>query len=299
MTPDLISISQVLYVNANSHLHIGRTPMNTQQSDLSNPHHSNPEANMIESFSTEPLILAGIFMILAFLGYGALRQKAERDAVANDATGTARLKVYSHTQIILWFMAAVCTLSWLASGRSFTQLGFRSDPSLQFWIMWGLSLAVLAYFVWQIISMAMSRKARDEFRKQIAKAGSVDVVLPHTQKEHNAFQWLSLTAGITEEIIFRGFLIGALSIWLPLWGAAIAATALFVLAHAYQGLPGMMRILPISAVLAAVFVISGSLWPVILLHIIGDMAAGRMCAIAQHHEGADQSAIEQAQTSPA
>jgi membrane protease YdiL (CAAX protease family) len=273
--------------------------MNTQWSGLSNPYHSNREADMIDLFSTEPLIFAGIILILAFLGYGALRQKAERDAVANDTTGTARLKVYRHTQIMLWSLAGLCTLGWLASGRSFTQLGFRSEPTLQFWIMWGLALVVLAYFVWQIVALATSRKARIEFREQIAKAGSVDVVLPHTKREHQSFQWLSLTAGITEEIIFRGFLIGALSIWLPLWVAAIAATTIFVLAHAYQGLPGMVRILPISAVLAAVFVVSGSLWPVILLHIVGDMAAGRMCAIAQHHEDADQNAVEQAQTSPA
>jgi membrane protease YdiL (CAAX protease family) len=254
---------------------------------------------MTELIASEPVIIAGIFMILAFLGYGALRQKAERDAVANDTTGKVRLKLYRHTNIILWLMAGLCTIGWLVSGRSLSQLGFRSDPSIQFWIVWALTLAILAYFVWQVVAMAMSRKARNDFRKQIDSAGSVDVVLPHSLAEHRAFQWMSLTAGITEEIIFRGFLIGAFAIWMPLWIAAIAATALFVLAHAYQGIAGMIRILPISSVLAAGFVIAGSLWPVILLHIIADMAAGRMCAIAQRHEDADQTTETSAQASPA
>jgi membrane protease YdiL (CAAX protease family) len=92
--------------------------------------------------------------------------------------------------------------------------------------------------------------------------------------EYRLFQTMAVTAGITEEVIFRGFLIGVLALWMPLWVAGLAALAVFVGAHVYQGLSGMLRILPVSTVLTILFLASGSLFPGILLHAAVDLAGG-------------------------
>ena len=45
----------------------------------------------------------------------------------------------------------------------------------------------------------------------------------------------------------------------------------------------MMRILPVSMAFAAIFVIGGSLWPVMILHILADATAGGVIAIMQRY----------------
>jgi hypothetical protein len=87
---------------------------------------------------------------------------------------------------------------------------------------------------------------------------------------------MAVTAGITEEVVFRGFLIGTLALWMPAWAAAAASVVLFVGAHVYQGVSGMKRILPISVALTTVFLLTGSLLPVMALHALVDVAGGAM-----------------------
>ena len=100
--------------------------------------------------------------------------------------------------------------------------------------------------------------------------------------------WVALTAGITEEIIFRGFLIGVLSLVMPLPAAAAIAVAVFVVGHAYQGMAGMLRILPISIGLTVILLLSGSLWPCIILHALTDLVGGAVFQILHKTEEADQ-----------
>jgi len=82
--------------------------------------------------------------------------------------------------------------------------------------------------------------------------------------------WVS--AGFTEEMLFRGFLFNRLLMILgrgplPFCLAAVIQAALFGLGHIYQGWPGVVQIAFISLfLLAASRVLKGNLWPAILMH---------------------------------
>ncbi len=70
-------------------------------------------------------------------------------------------------------------------------------------------------------------------------------LLPQTATEKRWFDAVSVTAGICEEIIYRGFLFAYFAAWLP--GAAagvviVLAGLVFGLGHLYQGAAGIVKI---------------------------------------------------------
>jgi len=99
-------------------------------------------------------------------------------------------------------------------------------------------------------------------------------LLPRSPREKAAFAGLSFAAGVGEELAYRGYAIGALA---PLIGpplAAIVTSAVFGVLHAYQGRLGILRAGVLGGLLAWGFLISGSLWPAIVAHVLLDVLAG-------------------------
>lgn len=100
-------------------------------------------------------------------------------------------------------------------------------------------------------------------------------LLPKTGKEKAVFVFLSMAAGLGEEVAFRGYLMPALTqLFGWEWGAALLSSGVFGLLHAYQGWLGILRTALLGLVLAASFIVSGVLWPAILAHAILDIIAG-------------------------
>lgn len=100
-------------------------------------------------------------------------------------------------------------------------------------------------------------------------------LLPKTRREKVFFAFLSLAAGLGEELAYRGFLIPILALLLGNdWGAAVASSAFFGVLHAYQGWLGMVRTGLLGLLLAASLLLSGSLWPAIFAHAILDLLGG-------------------------
>jgi len=109
----------------------------------------------------------------------------------------------------------------------------------------------------------------------IREAPILTRLLPRTSREKAWFAVLSLSAGVGEEIAYRGFLIPILSAILGwAWGAALLASVVFGLLHAYQGWLGIFRTAILGMVLAGSFLLTGSLWPAILSHAFLDVLAG-------------------------
>lgn len=248
---------------------------------------------MFDPILTQPGLLAGLAAIAGFLAYSALRDW--QDARRAEKSDPPRLKIYAQTMVLLWSLAVICLLCWAVSGQSWPALGVRAPAGgWRSLVSWGVTGLAVAYLLWTLLQAALSRKSREEIRRQIAGAGALDLVLPTCPAEHRRFQWVALTAGITEEIIFRGFLIGVLALVFPLWLAAVIATAIFIAAHLYQGLAGMARIAPVAVLLAVLFVVGQSLWPVIILHIAIDAVSGGVMAIVQGYEAEDSATAQPA-----
>ncbi len=100
-------------------------------------------------------------------------------------------------------------------------------------------------------------------------------LLPRTLTEKGIFAGLSLAAGVGEELAFRGYLLPTLAgVTGSPWGAALLSSVVFGILHAYQGWLGVVRTGVLGLLLAASFLISGTLWPAILAHAIVDLLAG-------------------------
>jgi membrane protease YdiL (CAAX protease family) len=100
-------------------------------------------------------------------------------------------------------------------------------------------------------------------------------LIPQTWVEKLVYVGVCLTAGICEELVFRGFLIAALNAAtgsLPL--AVVLSAGAFGVAHAHQDAAGAMRATLLALVLSVPLLVTGSLYPGIAAHAIVDLLGG-------------------------
>lgn len=193
-----------------------------------------------------------------------------------------RAVTYGVTMGMLWGLTGIVALAWSLSGRSWTEMGFfvpAGWPGLAAWSVVVLTILYFAYVTWVL---AVSSEERQKAQTQLSGSGDLKDIVPQSLGQLLVFQVMAVTAGITEEILFRAFLISVADLWLPFWAAGGAALLVFILAHAYQGLQGMMRLVPISVVLTLLYMGTGSILPGIVLHVLIDVFGGIQLYLLRH-----------------
>jgi len=98
-------------------------------------------------------------------------------------------------------------------------------------------------------------------------------LIPATTHERLLWAAVAVSAGVCEEVVFRGWLLATLHGGLRMDGTAliVIAAALFGLAHSYQGLAGVVLTGLVGAVFCGLYLATGSLLAPILLHIVVDL----------------------------
>ena len=91
---------------------------------------------------------------------------------------------------------------------------------------------------------------------------------------------LSITAGICEEWLFRGYLVWVLQPWLGLLGAAAASMVVFGLTHGYQGGKFGTRAFAAGVVMGAFALVTRSIVPGMVLHALVDLGSGYVTHLA-------------------
>jgi membrane protease YdiL (CAAX protease family) len=171
--------------------------------------------------------------------------------------------VYISSIIALWVMALITTLVSRVSGYGPADIGIASI-GLAAGLAWaaGATLAGMA--------IVFAAHALD-----IGSSPMLDAVIPRTRHEKSMFAGLSVTAGICEEIVFRGFLlltITAASGSLAL--AVILSTVVFGWMHSYQGASGAAGAALLGGILVVPVIITGSILPSMAAHAAIDVLAG-------------------------
>lgn len=228
--------------------------------------------------SAESLSLVDSFM-LAVIVIGLpletlLNLKKTRADLASNAPGV-RVKHYTSTIMLLWAVGLPILVIWAASGRDWGTLGFQIETGLMPLSGWLLAALMMVYFIYQFLLVSASEKVRMQFREGLAKDAVMSGFMPQAPEERHLYNLLSMTAGINEEIIFRGFLIWAFGLYLPLWAAALAALIVFTVLHLYQGFKNLPAVFLMGGAVTLIFVLSGSIWPAIAVHIFVDILNGR------------------------
>jgi membrane protease YdiL (CAAX protease family) len=100
-------------------------------------------------------------------------------------------------------------------------------------------------------------------------------MLPGNRAERALALAVAVSAGICEELVYRGLLIavGVGLLGLPAVAAAALSCLVFGLAHLYQGVGGVLGSTLVGAVLAAVYLVGASLLAPVLLHALLDVRA--------------------------
>ena len=186
---------------------------------------------------------------------------------------------YHWTIAIQWGLAAVMICIWLWHGYALRDLGVTTPPDRSLWSGWGfiiiavLTLAAVVMQAMQSASVRRSASTREKIRGQI---GSVLDLLPSSRRELHWFYGLSLTAGVCEELLYRGWMLWYVSHAMNMWIAVPLSAVLFGVAHAYQGVGGIIKTGLVGLVVGLMYAISGSLWLPMLLHAAVDVLSGRM-----------------------
>lgn len=224
---------------------------------------------MIEPTAIEHAVVVAFTVVYPL--WGALTWPAFVRAARAGAPGV-RMRAYVEILVVQWTLTALLLWSWLGSGRPWAMLGL-SMPSLAGWI--GLGLAALQ-IVWLLSQRHRLERMDAEVVATLRKdLGDTALLLPHTLAERRLFRAVSVTAGVCEEVTYRGLL----PLYLLAWGvpspwAVFVAVAAFGVAHAYQGPRGIFKTTIVGALLALVAWWTDSLWTSIVLHATTDLHAG-------------------------
>jgi membrane protease YdiL (CAAX protease family) len=107
----------------------------------------------------------------------------------------------------------------------------------------------------------------------IAQRQRLAFMMPRTARERWWAAALAITAGATEETLFRGGLlaVGTKAYHLPILTAAAAALVLFAASHLYQGWRGVLGSGLVGLVFTVIFTVSGSLFLAIIAHAAHDL----------------------------
>jgi len=217
--------------------------------------------------------LAVVFPVLA--ARSSLRRLQR--AAAEDLP-RVKLAVYRRALVLQWLFTAAVAASWLASGRPWSALGLV--PRLS----GGLAGVLVGLALYLIVLGRLRRLVpTDEaaLERVRERTRHLERMLPASRRERSWFFALALTAGICEEVLYRGFAIWYLAAWPwllvpgpPFLAAAVGSSLIFGLSHAYQGAGGVLLTAVVGGFLAAVYAITGSLFAGMLIHALMDLHAG-------------------------
>ncbi len=217
--------------------------------------------------------------IVTYIGF----QKFKQDVKTNPF---ARTKLYMNTIIGLWAVTLFILLIVIGTELTLEEIGIRW-PTLNDEILGpvvtyaalGIVMCYLLVLLYYFIGYRYSETIRTQFlqarEKEREKIGFSEI-LPVTQKEKKLWNYVSITAGVTEELIYRGFLIFAfthLFPQLPIGVVILLASLTFGLAHTYQGIMGVLKTTAAGVVFSVLYLSFGSILPSIVVHFLIDYFA--------------------------
>jgi membrane protease YdiL (CAAX protease family) len=183
----------------------------------------------------------------------------------------ARLRYYAVEIASLWPLAVGVIALWSVTRRPWSALLLGGSPPWRLALGWALAGA----FVWLNLAQRRAVLARPARLARILRTlGRIQPLLPRTRGDLAGFAALSLTAGICEELLFRGFVLWYATQWTGPVGGFLISSASFGLMHTYLGLRQVPRTAIIGVLFYVVAMTAGSLLPAMVCHAVTDLVSG-------------------------
>jgi membrane protease YdiL (CAAX protease family) len=196
----------------------------------------------------------------------------------SDGDNYNKIKFYHGAIFWSWIPMILIFLMIPISGLSLDCIGLKwihiDTSSLSKWVVYptiGFYIFYLLYIIYSIIIF----KSNKESRAKAAKGIPDDFrwFLPITPKEKRAWTLVSISAGITEEILYRGYLFYALAIVFPnlsLIYILFITTVIFGIGHLYLG-KEVIKSTILGLIFGIFYIVFDSVIPVIIVHIAQDL----------------------------
>lgn len=188
----------------------------------------------------------------------------------------SRRRFFLGNSAFLCLAAGIVSTVWVLQGRSMMVLGWRDaapETSVK-----AVPIILLLLGLW-LGDMLFSNRLSRVLDPESETDREYPPFLPEHFRELPAYVLLCLSAAIFEETIYRGFMV---TYFLPGTrgsdGLPIAATfipaILFSLAHYYQGWLATFKIFVLAVLMGLIFIITRSLWMLMGIHFLIDLAGG-------------------------
>lgn len=223
------------------------------------------------------VVLAVLFPLrAATFGFRRLARAADEELPR------VRVGLYRQVIALQWTLAILTLALWLASRRPLAALGLTLRPNGALaGVLVGVAVVILIV-VRQSAAADSAAEVWDRLRRRI---GHLERMLPHTPHERAWFRAVAVTAGVCEELLYRGYVIWYLQHWLGLLPAIGVSALVFGIGHLYQGARGVVQGTLAGVFLGAVYALSGSLVPAMLIHAFMDLHAGEVSAAVFMRDG--------------
>ena len=217
-----------------------------------------------------------LFVLVLFFILPLYDTVSFRRYVTNIEAGGNQSTVRQFTEIIIrgWVALAVLLASWLYLERPLAWLGFTTPSGTGFWACLAVAVAGICLLVYS--NRSASSLTEEDRNKFIEGLGSLRYFVPSKPSDLHPFYGVAVTAGVVEEIIYRGFVIWYLSSMMPVCVAAGMSSFFFGCAHLYQGPAGAIRAGIGGLIMSVIYIFSGSIWLPIVVHILADGLQGPM-----------------------
>lgn len=174
-------------------------------------------------------------------------------------------EIYLPTIALQLTILTLVLLATRSEQASLADVGFRA------WNRWTIPIAVGFLFAAGLILSLLQNLLAGQAPHSFA---DFDSLLPRAAMERVTWVFLCVVVAISEEVIFRGYLItriARLAGSRP-WLGVLVATTSFAAGHLYQGIGGFVLIFIYGLMFAALFLRTGSLYPGIIAHFLQDVS---------------------------
>jgi CAAX protease family protein len=224
---------------------------------------------------TSPSVIAHVLAFCLLLAY-PLWDYFDTQQLRKGIDPRAKLRYYKETVLWLW-LAAIAAL-WCVGANLFTRdVGLPrfvlSHRLLARFLAWAMAILIVIVSLLPQLQALRNVKVRGIVMK---KYGRLSFFLPNTANEFRWYSIASITAGICEEVLYRGFLIHYLGVqpWhLGLFMAVVISSLAFGAAHLYQGAQGFLTTTIGGMIFSAVFLLTSNLLLPIIFHAAADLIA--------------------------
>jgi membrane protease YdiL (CAAX protease family) len=185
----------------------------------------------------------------------------------------ARARLYRNSVVPQWVLSACIIALWVYRGRPWAALMPSPSTLLRLGIAFGFAALIFALLLQQRRALFKRANWPELVRRSL---GHADALVPRTKGEYRGALLVAMTAGICEELLFRGYMMWYfLAFWpgtrLGLAAAVIISAVLFGFGHIYLGVRQVGTSAIGGVLFAAIVLVADSLLPAMILHAALDL----------------------------